>query len=110
MSPQDKKAFEDKWECELTLEGASFGADGNENEFNYHCCPKGLAEFKSYLGFWLRDNYFPIYHTMVMESISITTTEKLSDVDISDFEKEFEVKCRGYSISCNSNRIEYKFA
>lgn len=47
---------------------------------------------------------------MVTESISLNTSEKLLDAKISDFEKEFGVKCKGYSISCNSDRIEYKFA
>lgn len=43
------------------------------------------------------------------DCIKLYSDGELSDKKISDFEEEFGVVCKGYSISCNSKIIEYKF-
>ncbi len=58
---------------------------------------------------WIIILFRPDFFTL-MDEISLHTYDKLTDDEIRNFEDEFEVKCRGYSISCYSKDVEYKFS
>ena len=67
-----------------------------------------IREFKSYLLNWLDENEFPVSFTTISSKISIRA-KKLANSQISKFEKEFEVGCVKYSVSCGGDTINYEF-
>lgn len=94
---------------EIRLKGVSFDENGQKSDFEYTCGSDRLDDFISYLRQWLKRHSFPAGFFMVMSDLSLNMDEKLSDSQIHDFEKEFEVKCKQYSMSCNSNVVKYRF-
>lgn len=101
--------FKKEFEVDLTLKGATFTESGESSEFEYYCCPSTLTRFKQYLWEWLADHEFPFSYIMLSRNISVTCSQELSDGQIKEFEREFEVKLKKYEISCNSKDIEYEF-
>ena len=95
-----------KW----SLNEASYTNDGKISEFEYHCDSSLLEECRNKLRVFLRANDYPYsFFTMGGSHISLYLHEKLSDAQINKFEEEFNLNLKGFSISCNSNRIEYEF-
>lgn len=110
ISKDDLNEFEREFGHEIHLNGASFDENGQKREFEYFCDHELLVEFRAYVRDWLRNHNFPFDYTIVMDDISIYCSERLSETQIHEFEDEFEVRCRGYSLTCNSNEIIYKFS
>lgn len=110
LSQNDCDEFKNEFDAEMRLKGASFDAFGQNNEFKYYCDHRLLAAFRAYLHDWLNQNNFPVNYSMVTRDISIEVHEELSQSQIQEFEDEFEVKFLNYSLTCNSDKIKYKFS
>lgn len=109
ISEGDLDDFEKHFNSRLSLLGASYDNSNQISEFEYYCDHDMLKKFRSHLNRWLKDNGFPVRFSTVSGDIRIICSDKLSDGQISDFESEFESRCRGYEISCNSKEITYEF-
>ena len=79
-----------------------FSKDLNEFEIEFNHKP-------SLDGVFFDENEISIQLFIIGIELSVYTYEKLSDVQIKELEEEFNVKCRGYSISCDSNKYTYNF-
>lgn len=110
ISQKDLKAFKNTFNEELILEGASYDDYGCLKEVRYYCYQEDLKNFRSSLFEWVEENSFPLRFFTVTDGITLYCFDELSKNQINNFEKKFEVKCRSYSISCNSNEITYKFS
>lgn len=110
ISFEDIEDFKKEFGYEISLEGASFDENGLEREFKYGANHKMLEQFSSQIKEWLDNHSFPIRFFMIKRELSLYAYDKFSYEQIHDFEEEFEVRCSGYSMSCNSNDIEYEFS
>lgn len=110
MSSEDCEDFKNDFGYEIHLEGASFDENGLKSEFKYYAHHKKLDEFSDQIKEWLTKHSFPTKFFMIKRDLSLYTYDKLSDEQIHDFEKDFNVKCKGYSISCNSEEVKYEFS
>ena len=108
ISSKDLEDFEKEFNHEPCLKGVSFDKCG-EKWYKYGFRHDKLIELSSKLNAWSNENKFPISSSRIGFTLYISAYEKLSDVQIKDLEKEFNVKYEEYSISCNSNDINYKF-
>lgn len=90
----------------LELEGVSFGYS---KVYKYRAKHKLIDKFKSCLENWLDDHNLDCYF-FLSSYIDLEVYDELSEGVLQDFEREFDVKCREYSISCNSGKIKYRFA
>ena len=68
-----------------------------------------MDEFGNSIRNWLANQNHRGYFTVLSDGITLEVYDELSNDQIKDFEKEFEVKFKRYSISCNSDRIDYEF-
>ena len=109
ISDIDLKEFEEKFDFELTLKKVSFNSFGEKSDFEYSCFPPEVSEFKLKIADWLKKHQISAYSNCKSEGVLLYSYDELSDELISDFERDFDVKCRGYEISCGSNRIKYEF-
>ena len=109
ISQDDLDEFKKEMGHDLYLKCASYGANGNISDFEYGCNHKLLKEFRGCIENWLVNQGGYVYFILFFNSISLKMNKELSSNQIEDFEKEFEVKLREYSVSCNSNEISYKF-
>ena len=110
ISPEDMEDFNIDFGYEIRLEGVSFEKNGDESKFKYYTNNRKLVEFKNQISKWLVDHSFPAIFFISGEKLSLYTSEKLSDKNIHDFEKDFKVNCIRYSISCDSNNFKYEFS
>ena len=108
ISSKDLKDFKNEFNHEPDLKEVSFDKYG-EKEYKYEFRHYKLIELGSKLNAWLIENEFPISYLSIGFTLYIGTSEKLSDVQINDLEKEFNVRYDRYSISCYSNDIDYEF-
>lgn len=110
ISLQDVNDFNNDFGYQISLEGASFGEIGWGSEFEYHTSHKKLEEFSDRIKEWISNHSFPIRFFMITDDLLIYTYDKLSDEQIRDFETDLNLKCRRYSISCNSKEVKYVFS
>lgn len=109
MSIKTIDEFKSDFGCDVRLNGALYSSDGDYTYFKYSCDTKSLKKFRTYVKSWLKEHFFPGNTMFLEDCIKLYSDGELSDKKISDFEEEFGVVCKGYSISCNSKIIEYKF-
>ena len=110
ISAIDLKEFKNDFNSDLTLNGVVFNEFGEKSEFHYNYDSSCLNDFKLYVHNWLKRHNFPVDYIFCSDEIRAYFYEKLSDSQINDFEKEFEVKCRKFKISCGVNEFEYIFS
>ena len=104
------KEYSNKFGGEIYLSGASYNGDGDIEEFSYKGDHKLLKDFRKSIKDWLENKKISVFYTSITNSISLETYDELSSKQIQEFEKEFDVKFKGYSQTCNSNELAYKFA
>ena len=104
------KEYSNKFGAKIYLKQASYNSDGDIEEFSYDGDHKLLKDFRKSVKNWLENKNFPVIYTSITRSISLKTHDELSANQIQEFENEFDVKFKGYSQSCNSNELAYKFA
>lgn len=109
ISPKDVAEFKKEFGEDIHLKGASYGANGSTSHFKYWCDHHLLDEFGNSIRNWLANQNLRGYFTVLSDGISLEVYDELYDNQIKDFEEEFEVKFKKYSISCNSDRIDYEF-
>lgn len=109
ISGDDLKEFDEKFGFELTLKKVSFNSLGEKSDFVYSCFPHEVGEYKSKISDWLKKHQISAYSTCKSECVLLSSYDELSDELISDFERDFDVICRGYEISCGSSRVKYEF-
>lgn len=110
ISEEDLKEFKREFGHEIIMVGASFDGNGQESDFKYYSDHDALVEFRARLRDWLLNHNFPYNFTTISRGITMHCYEKLSESQIREFEEEFDVKCRKYSLKCNSNDIGYEFS
>lgn len=110
ISKEDLIEFKNLFKSDLTLSGVSYNQYGRLTEVEYHCFHPALEKYEVMLVDWLCDNDFPSAFFTLNRGISLTCSEKLSKEQISSFEREFEVTCRKFELSCNSDNICYTFS
>lgn len=108
MSQEDLDKFKKDIECDISLEGVSYNSNGDK-EFKYDCNSIKLNEYGLYVRNWLKKYDFGNFVFIYSTGFKFKTPLKLSDYEINLIENEFKVRCKGYSISCNSNDIDYEF-
>ena len=109
LSKESMDEFKECFGKGIILQKASYNQDGQCSELEYGCDHPFLDEFRRCLKTWLNDQDFPFRYFMVTETIFLLTNEKLSQSQINEFEKEFEVRCCKYSKECNSTNLKYEF-
>ncbi len=108
LSEKHIEEFKKDFNCDISLNEVTFHERGNSKIFEYVCNHTLIREFKAYLLNWLDENEFPVSLTTISSKISIRA-KKLANSQISKFEKEFEVGCVKYSVSCGGDTINYEF-
>lgn len=93
----------------MALKEVSFKSFREKYDFKYSCFPPEVSEFNLKIANWLKKHQISAYSTCKSEGVLLYSYDELSDELISDFERDFDVKCRGYEISCGSTRIKYEF-
>lgn len=109
ISDVNLNEFEKEFKCPLILKEVTFNQFGGESQFNYHCNPFCLDDFRLQVNQWLNEHMFPGYLIRCSDDISLNCHGELSEQQIRDFEKEFDVKCIKYQISCGSDNVKYVF-
>ena len=109
LSEKSIEDFKKDFGEEIYLKGASYDGNGNVDVFEYECDHILLVKFRENVRNFLKQHNFPYTYFTVLDTISLSCHEELSDSQINDFGKTFEVQCMKYSISCNSNDIKYEF-
>lgn len=109
ISDVDLKEFKREFDFELALKEVSFKSFREKYDFKYSCFPPEVSEFNLKIANWLKKHQISAYSTCKSEGVLLYSYDELSEELISDFERDFDVKCRGYEISCGSNRIKYEF-
>lgn len=102
--------FKEKFGYELCLEGASYGGNGDVNEYKYRCDHELLKEFRNEIHALIRGSDCPASFAIVTDSVSLYVDGELSESQIRAFERNLDVRCRGFERSCSSDQIQYKFA
>lgn len=109
ISAEDLKDFKNDFGHDLDLEGVSFDQYGQKSKFEYRTNHDKISKFKSHLNNWLDEHSFPWSYTILTSQLSLHVREELTDSQIHEFEEEFGLICREYSMECSSQRIEYTF-
>ena len=86
-----------------------FHDESGEKNYKYYFNHDNLVKLYSKINAFFDENEISIQLFIIGIELSVYTYEKLSDVQIKELEEEFNVKCRGYSISCDSNKYTYNF-
>ena len=110
LSDEDILKFNNEFNTELKLSSGSFSENGELNQVEYVCCHEKIEKFRKSIRIWLKDHDFPVMYFMVCGEISLHCSKRLSHVQITDFSDRFNVKCRRFNISCNSDDVTYVFS
>ena len=110
LSDEDILKFNRKFDVELKLNGGSFNEDGTLDQVEYVGYPERIEEFRRDVKIWLDENEFPVSYFILSSRISLHCSERLSSDQISDFSDMFNVKCKSFDVSCNSNDVTYRFS
>ena len=109
ISDVNLNEFEKEFKCPLILKEVTFNRSGEKSQFKYNCYPSCLDDFSFHVSQWLNERTFPCYLCMCSDDILLNCYDELSEQQIRDFEKEFDVKCINYQISCGLDDVEYVF-
>ena len=90
--------------------GGRFDGNGILNKAEYESYHEMIEEFRKSVERWLNDHEFPVRSFIVSRHISLRCNGKLSHDQISAFGDKFNLKCREFNVSCNSDNIEYVFS
>ena len=108
ISSKDLNEFEIEFNHKPSLDSVFFDESGEKN-YKYYFNHDNLVKLYSKINAFFDENEISIQLFIIGIELSVYTYEKLSDVQIKELEEEFNVKCRGYSISCDSNKYTYNF-
>lgn len=109
ISDVNLNEFENEFECPLILKEVTFNRSGEKSQFRYNCYPSCLDDFSFQVSQWSNEHMFPLNLVMCSKDISLNCYDELSEQQIRDFEKEFDVKCIKYHMSCGLDDVEYVF-
>lgn len=109
LSEEDRKEMEEEFESEVRLEGASYNKEGKIMTYKYRLDHYLLRDFRLKIREWLINHCIYDSYFHVSSYISIDSIEKLSSELLNEFEEDFEVKLKNYSLSCGGAKYSYKF-
>lgn len=109
ISHEDINEFKNEFGREIVIKGVKFNEDGTVGEYEYDCDHDRLFEFRNLVRDWLQIHGIQVISVFLTSNIEIYTYGELLDNQIKGFEDEFDVKCRGYDLSCSSREIRYIF-
>lgn len=101
--------FSEEFNYNLALNEVSFNELGEKSKFEYCCNPPILNKFKMEVREWLHSHGVPFNLLLCSDNIHVGCYNEFSNQLINEFEKDFEVKCIRYKISCQFHEINYYF-